>query len=94
MVAGKRIYHCSTCKNVTDRSLLMAKKVVFLTMGEGGKTLKSRVVSWQCPTCVVKDPHWNLDAFKAPGSKYLRAEIQGSQDEVTITDASEAVDVS
>ena len=73
-----RKYVCSTCNKPTARDLLMAKKIVFLTMGAGGRTVKSRVIEWKCPTCVVKDEHWNLEAFVAPGSQYLRTEQQSS----------------
>lgn len=84
-MAVERKYHCSSCGNEEKRDRLMAKKVVFLTMGEGGKTIKSRVIAWECPTCVVKDPHWNLEKFDAPGSKYLRGQGSEQQKEVRLS---------
>ena len=49
-----------------DRELLTVKKVVFLEMGEGGRTVKSRVTAWLCPTCTATDPDWNREKFNPP----------------------------
>lgn len=58
-MANEPDYRCTSCKEPTDRKLLTVKKVQFLGMGAGAKTLRTRVDSWLCPQCVVKDKHWN-----------------------------------
>lgn len=57
-MANKPDYRCDTCLEKTERDLLTVKKIQFLGMGAGAKTLKTRVDSWQCPRCIVNDPHW------------------------------------
>ena len=46
--------------------MLTVRKVVFLEMGMGGRTVKSRVAGWLCPKCIADDKDWNRDAFEAP----------------------------
>lgn len=60
-------YVCSRCHTETDRELLTVKKVSFVEMGVGGRTLQSRVVAWLCPSCVKEDPDWNREPFTGPG---------------------------
>lgn len=57
-MANKPDYVCDVCDRPTPRDLLTVKKIQFLGMGAGAKTLRTRVDSWQCPTCVVSDEHW------------------------------------
>lgn len=67
-MANSPDYKCSTCEAPTPRDDLTVMKVTFLEMGAGGKTIRSRVAGWLCPTCLVKEPHWNREAFTAPGN--------------------------
>jgi hypothetical protein len=39
----------------------MVKKAVFLTMGEGGRTIRSRVTDWLCGRCAASDVDWNRE---------------------------------
>lgn len=59
-------YGCTQCGAPTQREKLMVKKAVFLEMGEGGRTFKSRVVGWFCPKCVAADLDWQRPKFTAP----------------------------
>lgn len=59
-------YKCDGCGRDTKRDLLTVKKVLFVEMGAGGKTLRSRVDSWLCPPCVKADPHWNMESYRHP----------------------------
>lgn len=68
-------YDCTKCGAPVGRELLTVKKVSFLEMGEGGKTLRSRVVGWLCPRCVAMDHEYNLEKFKAPGM--TRTSVKG-----------------
>lgn len=62
-------YKCTTCGMDCRRERLVVKRVLYQTMGEGGKTLRSRTVGWLCPNCRLADPDWNRDAItSAPGS--------------------------
>lgn len=56
-------YRCSRCGTPTRRDLLTVKKAVFLGMGVGAATLRSRVVHWLCDRCVAKDPDWNRPPY-------------------------------
>lgn len=48
------------------REMLTVKKVVFLEMGLGGRTIRSRVSAWLCPHCLVRDPDYNREKFITP----------------------------
>lgn len=65
-MANERTYACTQCGRPTERKLLMVKKAVFLEMGEGARTFRSRVVGWLCPTCVASDIDWNREKFNPP----------------------------
>lgn len=56
-------YECGNCGAETERERLTVKKVEFREMGSRAKTVKSRVVAWLCPACLVKDPVWNMEPF-------------------------------
>lgn len=60
-------YKCSQCDRETDRELLTAKKISFCEIGMNAKTLKSRIVDWLCPDCLVKDDVWNKPKYTTPG---------------------------
>lgn len=62
-MANNREYVCTKCGKSEQRSLLTVKKAVFLEMGEGGATVRSRVTDWLCPPCVAKDEDWNREKF-------------------------------
>lgn len=65
-MAAEYDYKCSRCGTDCVRDLLTVKKILFLEMGAGGKTIRSRVDSWLCPSCTKADPHWNLPAHRQP----------------------------
>lgn len=57
-------YHCSRCKALTNRSLMLTKKILFQTMGKEGRWMKTRTVDWLCPRCVAHDSDWNEPAHR------------------------------
>lgn len=59
-------YGCTQCSAPTKREDLVVKKAVFLEMGEGARTFRSRVVGWLCPKCREGDPDWNREKFSPP----------------------------
>jgi hypothetical protein len=64
-------YQCSECgweaaSQPETRSLLTVKKVMFLEMGVGGRTLKSRIIGRLCPKCVETDPDYIKEPFDRP----------------------------
>lgn len=65
-MAQVREYRCTRCgevptkEGVEPRDLLTVKKILFVEMGAGGRSIRSRVADWLCPSCVVADPDWNL----------------------------------
>ena len=65
-------YGCTRCSTPTERSKLMVKKAVFLEMGEGGRTFRSRVTDWLCPACVAADPDWQREKFTPPRPQLRR----------------------
>lgn len=60
-------YKCSACGKHEKAELLTAKKVMFQSLGVRPTTIKSRIESWLCPQCVVKDPAWQMEAYSSPG---------------------------
>jgi len=66
-------YRCSKCgrgpEQGVERAKLVVKKSIFVTMGRGGKTIRSRVLDWLCPACLGDDRDWNREdnqgSFKA-----------------------------
>ena len=71
-MANNPDYTCTNCGTSTPRELLMVKKAVFLEMGEGGRTHRSRVTGWLCPVCVAADVDWNREKFHPP-----KAQLRG-----------------
>lgn len=70
-------YKCTRCDSKTQRSKLTVKRVLFQTMGEGFRTLKSRTTDWLCPVCLKGDPAWTQDKLTAaPGLADVREEPQ------------------
>lgn len=65
-MANNPDYTCTRCGTSTAREMLMVKKAVFLEMGEGGRTFRSRVTGWLCPACVATDEDWNREKFHPP----------------------------
>jgi rubrerythrin len=62
------VYECTVCNTVTHRDDLIVKRAVYKTMGEEGRTLKSRTVAWICPVCIEGDPEWNREkTSSSPG---------------------------
>lgn len=72
-MANLKEYRCSNCDQVTDRKLLTVKKVLFLEMGVGARTLKSRVVGWLCPRCVARDGDFNLPSYEHQKGEHAKA---------------------
>lgn len=63
-MATNREYVCSECQAPTERELLTVKKVLFLEMGVGARTLRSRVIGWLCPRCVATDEDYNAPSYE------------------------------
>lgn len=61
-------YRCSECGESTPRAGLVTKKAMFQEMGEGARTILSRVVAWLCADCLIKDSEYNLPAYSSPYS--------------------------
>lgn len=62
---GKLIkYHCTSCGKETPRANLTVKKCVFLEMGAGAATKRSRVLDWLCTDCLNLDEIFNTPPFK------------------------------
>lgn len=59
-------YVCTRCGSQQRRSSLVVKRVQFTEMGEGAKTLKSRVVDWLCNACRESDADYLLEKFEPP----------------------------
>lgn len=69
-------YECTRCQREVGRGNLRVKKAVFVEMGKGAPTVKSRVVAWLCiipkengaPSCCDLDHDWNAKAYvDSPG---------------------------
>lgn len=65
-MSRNRDYRCSRCGAPRERDKLVVKKVTFARMGEGAKTIRSRVTDWLCPSCAVTDPDWNREPNRTP----------------------------
>lgn len=63
-MANEKPYKCTVCNTEQPRNLLTVKKVLFLEMGVGARTLRSRVVGWLCPPCVAKDADYNAPSYE------------------------------
>ena len=61
-MANEPVYKCSTCGAHRSRAELTVKKSVFLEMGEGARTLRSRVIGWLCKGCLSEDADYNRPA--------------------------------
>jgi hypothetical protein len=62
-VANLPEYQCTECGATPGRDNLFVKRVQFQTMGEGARTIKSRVVDWLCSRCISQDVDYNREAF-------------------------------
>lgn len=56
-------YRCTKCGIHCGRQNLTVKKAVFLEMGEGARTVRSRVMDWLCLGCLKEDPEFNKEKF-------------------------------
>lgn len=63
-------YICTSCLSPTRRADLTVKKAVFLEMGAGAKTIRSRVIDWLCADCLASDPDYNREANQVPVSRH------------------------
>ena len=59
-------YACSKCGLPKKRDELTVKKCVFLEMGAGARTKRSRVLEWLCDGCLGVDSIYLLPAFTPP----------------------------
>lgn len=59
-------YACTRCRRPYPREELTVKKAVFLEMGEGARTIRSRVVAWLCHYCLEKDVDFQREKFNPP----------------------------
>jgi hypothetical protein len=48
---------------------MVAKRVIFTTLGAGYDTLRSRTIAYLCPTCRDLDEHWNRPEFSGPTAR-------------------------
>jgi hypothetical protein len=65
-MANNPHYACTRCKNPTKREELTVKKALFTEMGEGARSLRSRVVDWLCDSCLKQDTDFNREKFSPP----------------------------
>ena len=66
------IYKCSTCDQIFEKHEMRARTISWKTMGLGGKTIRSRVVGWDCIGCMENHPDYQREYFTAaPGNKDL-----------------------
>lgn len=56
-------YTCMVCEQETDRKVLTVKRITFLEMGAGANIIRSRVLGWLCPTCLVRDDDWKREPY-------------------------------
>ena len=59
-------YVCSKCGKPKRRDQLTVKKCVFLEMGAGARTKRSRVLAWLCDECLTADSVYAMPAFTPP----------------------------
>ena len=59
-------YGCTRCDKDKDREQLTVKKIMFTDMGEGARTLRSRVVDWLCDDCLLEDPDYLREKISGP----------------------------
>lgn len=68
--ALSRRWPCSVCGDDTrPKDQMVAKRVVFTTLGAGYDTLRSRTTEYLCPPCRDRDPIWNSPAHAGPARK-------------------------
>lgn len=84
-MANQPIYECTNCGTATKRDLLTAKKVSFLEMGVGGRTIRSRVTGWLCPSCVKKDEDYNREPFRGQNAKRVPVETVPAEPDVPVS---------
>lgn len=63
-MANSPEYKCTRCNRHVGRRDLTVKKAIFVEMGEGGRTLRSRVVGWLCGICLKEDTQYSLPSFR------------------------------
>ena len=69
-------YKCTRCNRETPRDELTVKKSVFLEMGERARTLRSRVVGWLCPPCIVDDSDWQRPPHRTQNEGGMQSLVQ------------------
>lgn len=63
-MARQWVYKCTRCgeapseNNDISRDMLVSKTAVFKSVGFKGKTIRSRVVDWLCPSCLEQDSNY------------------------------------
>lgn len=64
----KHVYRCMVDNEEHDREDLLVKKIVYMEMGRGARTVRSRAVGWICRDHAEVDPDWNREPWiEAPG---------------------------
>lgn len=59
-------YACTNCQRPTKRDDLTVKKSLFVEMGAGSRTVRSRVVAWLCNSCLIQDVDFRREKFSPP----------------------------
>lgn len=60
----------------------MQKKVYFMTLGQYGQAVATRVVDWLCPDCFAKDE----DFLKEPPHRQKVSEVEDLEEYLMLTD--------
>ena len=62
-------YRCTRCRKRFKREQLTVKRAVFMQMGEGAKTLRSRVTAWLCEKCLHVDLDYPRETYDGPAAE-------------------------
>lgn len=61
---------CTVCHERADKTVMLAKKVIFQEIGKNGRQIRSRIVAHMCPKCIAKDPDYKQPRWSgAPGMR-------------------------
>lgn len=68
-VATRNIrYICSVCGQEKAKDELLAKRMLWQTIGAAPKTIRMRTVAWVCRDCLDLDPDFTREKYQdAPG---------------------------
>ena len=72
------IYRCTVCLQRVERNDLLAKRVVYTTMGVPTRTIRSRTVAWVCSACREEDSAWTSEPHaSSPGMAHTKLAQDG-----------------